>query len=217
MLPFTPDQFLSVFVTYNSAIWPIQIGAYLLGGVAVALLFRKPPGGDRVIVGVLAAMWLWTAIYHALFFADINKAAYLFAALFVVQGGYLLYEGCYRGRIHFSLGSGFLAWLGLAFTAYAAVLYPLIGMMSGHPYPAMPMFGVTPCPVTIFTFGMLLATVPPLSRSLLVIPFVWSLIGGSAAILLHVPQDWFLLVSGLLAVPLIAFRSGLAVQPQQTR
>ena len=218
MLPFTPEQFLSVFVSYNNAIWPIQIGAYLLGGTAAALLFRKPPGGDRVIAGILAAMWLWTAIfYHALFFADINKAAYLFAALFVVQGGYLFYEGCYRGRIHFSFGSGPLAWLGLAFTAYAAILYPLIGMMSGHPYPAMPMFGVTPCPVTIFTFGMLLATVPPLSRSLLVIPFVWSLIGGSAAILLHVPQDWFLLVSGLIAVPLIAFRSGLAVQPQQTR
>ena len=39
MLPFTPDQFLSVFVTYNNAIWPIQIVAHLLGGVAVALLF----------------------------------------------------------------------------------------------------------------------------------------------------------------------------------
>lgn len=217
MLPFTPDQFLSVFVTYNNAIWPIEIGAYLLGGIAVALLFRKPPSGDRVIAGVLAAMWLWTAIaYHALFFADINKAAYFFAALFVIQGGYLFYEGCYRGRIQFTVGSGPLAWLGLAFAAYAAILYPLIGMMTGHPYPAMPMFGVTPCPVTIFTFGMLLATVPPLSRWLLVIPFVWSLIGGSAAILLHVPQDWFLLVSGLIAVPMIAFRSGLAVQPQRT-
>lgn len=218
MLPFTPDQFLSVFVTYNNAIWPVQIGAYLLGGIAVALLFRRPQGGDRVIASILAAMWLWTAIaYHALFFADINKAAYSFAALFVIQGAYLIYEGCYRGRIQFTVGSGPLAWLGLAFAAYAAILYPLIGMMTGHPYPAMPMFGVTPCPVTIFTFAMLLATVPPLSRWLLVIPFVWSLIGGSAAILLNVPQDWFLLVSGLIAVPLIAFRPGLAVQPQQTR
>lgn len=216
MLPFTPEQFLSVFVKYNNAIWPIQIVAYLLGAIAIALLFRKPQGGDRMIVAILAAMWLWTAIaYHALFFADINKAAYLFAALFVIQGGYLFYEGCYRGRIHFAVGSKPLAWLGIAFAAYAAILYPLIGMLTGHSYPAMPMFGVTPCPVTIFTFGMLLATVPPLSRSLLVIPFVWSLIGGSAAILLHVPQDWLLLVSGLIAVPLIAFRSGLAVQPQQ--
>ncbi|MEH2626574.1 hypothetical protein V1292_004629 [Bradyrhizobium sp. AZCC 1719] len=218
MLPFTPAQFLSVFVKYNNAIWPVQIVAYLLGAIAVALLFRKPQGDDRTIAAILAAMWLWTAIaYHALFFADINKAAYLFAALFVIQGSYLFYEGCYRGRLRFVVGSGPLAWLGIAFAAYAAILYPLIGMLTGHPYPAMPMFGVTPCPVTIFTFGMLLATMPPLSRWLLPIPFVWSLIGGSAAILLHVPQDWFLLVSGLIATPLIAFRSQPSRQPQPAR
>jgi hypothetical protein len=41
MLPFTPEQFLAVFVNCNNAIWPIQIAAYLLGGIAVALLFRK--------------------------------------------------------------------------------------------------------------------------------------------------------------------------------
>jgi hypothetical protein len=44
-------------------------------------------------------------------------------------------------------------------------------------------------------------------RWLLVIPVVWSLIGGSAAILLNVAQDWFLLVSGLIAVPLIVVRN----------
>jgi hypothetical protein len=38
---------------------------------------------------------------------------------------------------------------------------------------------------------------------LLVIPFAWSLIGGSAAFLLGVPQDWALLVSGLLAAPML--------------
>ena len=204
MLPFTPDQFLAVFASYNDAIWPIQIGAYQLGGLAVALLFWRPQGADRVIAGILAAMWLWTGIaYHALFFSAINKAAYLFAALFVIQGCYLIYAGVYRGRIRFGLGTGPACWIGLALVAYAAVVYPLVGIATGHPYPAMPMFGVTPCPVTIFTFGLLLLASPPLSRWLLVIPFVWSLIGGSAAILLHVPQDWLLLVSGFVAVPLI--------------
>ena len=207
MLPFTPDQFLAIFVNYNQAIWPSQIGAYLLGGIAVALLFWKRPAGDQVISGVLALMWLWTATaYHALFFASINKAAYLFAALFFVQGLWLAYEGCFRSRLHFSIGSSRIAWLGVAFVFYASILYPLIGLMTGHSYPATPTFGVTPCPVTIFAFGMLLATEPPISRRLLVIPFIWSLIGGSAALLLHVPQDWFLLVSGLISVPMIAFR-----------
>ena len=207
MLPFTPDQFLAVFASYNDTIWPIQIGAYQLGGLAVALLFWRPQGADRVIAGILAAMWLWTGIaYHALFFSAINKAAYLFGALFVIQGSYLIHAGVYRGRIRFGLGTGPACWIGLALVAYAAVVYPLVGIATGHPYPAMPMFGVTPCPVTIFTFGLLLLATPPLSRWLLVIPFVWSLIGGSAAILLHVPQDWLLLASGFVTVRLIVFR-----------
>src|SRR5450759_4434354 len=99
MLPFTSEQFLAVFVAYNEAIWPIQIAAYLLGAIAVALLFWNPPGADRIIVAIIAAMWLWTGVaYHALFFSAINKAAYIFAALFIAQGGALIYAGVYRDR-----------------------------------------------------------------------------------------------------------------------
>jgi hypothetical protein len=208
VLPFTPDQFLAVFGNYNTAIWPIQIGAYLLGGVALALLFRKSPGADRAITGILAAMWLWTGLaYHALFFSAINKAAYLFAALFVIQGASLIYPGAYHDQIRFSLRPGLATWAGWLFIVYSAILYPLISLSTGNVYPEMPMFGVTPCPVTIFTFGFLLLTTPPLSRWLLVIPSIWSLIGGSAAILLHIPQDWLLLASGFMAVPLIVSRN----------
>jgi Family of unknown function (DUF6064) len=38
-LPFTQDQFFAVFENYNRAIWPAQIAAYLLGGLAVVLAF----------------------------------------------------------------------------------------------------------------------------------------------------------------------------------
>jgi hypothetical protein len=208
MLPFTPEQFLAVFANYNDAIWPTQIGAYLLGGIAVTLLFWKPQSADRVIVAIVSAMWLWTGLaYHAVFFSAINTAAYLFAILFIIQGGVLIYAGVYHDRIRFSLRSELATWVGLSFIAYAVIFYPLISVATGHYYPVMPMFGVTPCPVTIFTFGVLLLTTPPLARWLLVIPFVWSLIGGSAAILLHVPQDWLLLVSGVIALPLIAYRN----------
>lgn len=49
----------------------------------------------------------------------------------------------------------------------------------------------------IFTFGLLpLTNRTPLV--LLVIPALWSLVGGSAAFLLHVPEDWLLLAIGLL-------------------
>jgi hypothetical protein len=217
VLPFTPEQFLAVFVSYNSAIWPIQIAAYLLGGVAVALLFLKLREGDRVIASILAVMWLWTGFgYHGLAFSVINKVAYLFAALFIVQGCYLLYVGVYRSQISFGLRHDLATGIGAAFVAYAVIVYPLISVATGHHYPEMPMFGVTPCPVTIFTFGLLLLTVRPVPRWLFIIPFVWSLIGGSAAILLHVPQDWLLLISGCIAVPLIIFRDRQAMQVSRT-
>ena len=213
MLPFTPEQFLGVFVNYNDAIWPIQIAAYVLGAISIASLFRRTRAADRVIAGILAAMWLWTGVaYHALSFSVINKAAYIFAALFIVEGCYLVYAGVYRDQIRFGLRPLLATAVGISLMAYTAIAYPLIGVATGHRYPEMPMFGVTPCPVTIFTFGMLLLTLRPVPSWLFVIPFVWSLIGGSAAILLNVPQDWLLLVSGFIASPLMFFRDRQPLQ-----
>jgi hypothetical protein len=208
MLPFTQAQFLAVFAAYNAAIWPAQIAAYFLGLGAVFCLGRPSQTNGRIVSGVLAAMWLWTGIaYHGLFFSQINKAAFGFGLLFVVQGALIIDAGVIRSRLRFGLSNTLAGWVGLAFVAYAAVLYPLIGTATGHAFPELPMFGVTPCPVVIFTFGLLLLAANALPLWLLVVPFLWSLIGGSAAILLDVPQDWPLLASGFIAVPLIVMRN----------
>lgn len=204
MLPFSRDRFLAVFATYNHAIWPWEIVAYVLGIIAVAAFVRQCSAASRIVAGVLALMWGWTGIaYHWLFFAQINRAAFVFGALFVVQGGFLAYAGVIRNQIALQPERGIAAWVGGGLVAYAAILYPLIGLMTGHAYATLPMFGVTPCPVTLFTFGILLFASNRLPRWLLVIPFLWSLIGGSAAVLLGIAQDWLLPVSGLIAIRLI--------------
>jgi hypothetical protein len=65
--------------------------------------FRKTRAADRVIAGILAAMWLRTGVaHHALSFSVINKAAYIFAALFIVEGCYLI-AGVYCDQIRFGL------------------------------------------------------------------------------------------------------------------
>jgi hypothetical protein len=157
MLPFTREEFIAVFVDYNAAIWPAQIAAYLLGIAAVACLFRPSRASDWLIAGVLAATWVWTGIaYHGLFFSEINRAAFLFGLLFVVEGALIAHCGLVRDRLKVGVSKSLAGWAGLAFLAYAGILYPLIGVLAGHPYPEMPMFGVTPCPVTIFTFGFFL-------------------------------------------------------------
>lgn len=204
MLPFGREQFFDVFAAYNGAVWPLQIAAYGLGALALALVFWPVRHGDRIVSAILASMWLWTGVaYHGLFFAPINPAAYGFVLLFVVQGVLLFAGGVFAHRLQFAFRRTPAAWVGLLFVVYATFIYPLVGIGSGHAYPRLPMFGITPCPVTIFTFGMFLLAVPHFPRWLLVIPFIWSLIGGSAALLLGVSQDWLLLVSGVVAIPLI--------------
>jgi len=207
MLPFTVAQFFDVFARYNDAIWPAQIIAYLVGVAALAFLVRRGRQADLVTTACLAGMWLWTGIaYHWLFFAAINDAALVFGAIFIAQALLLLYEGLVRKRLRFGFDGSPAALVGLVFVFYAAVLYPIIGISTGHEYPRLPTFGLTPCPVTIFTLGLLLLTVSPVPASTWIVPALWSLIGGTAAFLLDVPQDWALLFSGFLAIPLIVLR-----------
>ena len=200
MLPFTRDQFLALFVQYNAEIWPVQLVAYVLGLAMIFLVFIPTTGRNRLIAVGLAAMWGWTGlVYHGAYFSGINQAAPVFAALFALQAALFLYYGAIRERMKFRPSRGARAWVGWTLIAYAAVAYPVIGLWSGHSIKEVPMFGITPCPVTIFTLGLLLLA-RPMPRGLLAIPFLWSLVGGSAAFLLGVPQDWVLAFSGFAAL-----------------
>ena len=211
MLPFTREQFIAVFAEYNVAVWPAQVVGYLLGLAMIGMLVRPSNAGNRLIGAGLAAMWIWTGVaYHGLHFSAINKAAWAFGALFVVQGILFLQAVVIGGRPRFGRPNGMAKWLGWVFVIYASAVYPLMGIWTGHRYPEMPMFGITPCPVTIFTFGLWLLTTTPVPRRLFVIPLLWSLIGGSAAFLLAVPQDWLLLFSGVVTVLVLRFDRGRA-------
>ena len=216
MLPFTHAQFAENLAQYNLDVWPVQVLAYVLAlGVILAIL-RPSPNAGRFVAAALGAMWLWTGIaYHGVHFSGINKAAFLFAALFVTQA-MLFFRAGVLDSFRFGSSGRAAAWLGWGLMLYASVLYTLLGLWGGQRYPEMPMFGITPCPVTIFTFGVLLLTTAPISRWLLVIPVIWSLIGGSAAFLLQVPQDWLLLFSGLSVIPLLwgSGRAKLNLQPR---
>lgn len=209
MLPFTRDQFLGVFALYNShaAVWPAQFVAYALGLAMVLLIFRRTATARRTIGAGLALMWLWTGIaYHWLHFAPVNPAAIGFGLLFVAQGLLFLQLAITGRGPDFGPAPGFGGMLGWALVGYAALLYPLVGYWSGHRYPAMPMFGITPCPLTLFTLGLLLLTVTRVPWRLLVVPVAWSLVGGSAALLLGIESDWPLLASGVATAAALAWR-----------
>lgn len=90
--------------------------------------------------------------------------------------------------------------IGLAMILYALVVYPAIGWARGTPLLDGPTFGA-PCPLVIYTFGMLLlARAVPLV--LLPIPLAWAAIGTSAIVAFDIVPDVGLPAAAVAAVVL---------------
>ncbi len=195
-LPFSQTQFLEVFAAYNAAIWPLQIATLLLGVLAIVLVFSACRWSDRIISAVLALLWALMGIgYHWLYFSTVNPAAWIFGGLFMLAASVFLIEGTIRDSIRFRPRTGISGWVATVLIVYGIAVYPATSLLVTHPYPQTPLFGVAPCPTTIFTLGMLLLAKHPTPFFLAALPIIWSLIGASAAILLDVPQDLALIVA----------------------
>jgi hypothetical protein len=196
-LPFTRDQFFEVFARYNEGVMPLQLALLLLALSAFGAMVIRRPGSDRVVSAILAGLWAWMGIvYHFNYFAPVNPAAPVFAAMFLAAAALFAWAGVVRGRLVFDDDSRARRIVGHALIAYALVGYPIVSLLLGRQYPDVPTFGV-PCPTTIFTMGMLAFLSRPFPRYVLVVPIAWAFIGGQAAFLLGVPEDLGLWLAGL--------------------
>ncbi len=199
-MPFNRQEFLDVFAAYNAAIWPAHLVAYAVGALALVGLWMPRAFRRRIVLTALAVLWAWTGIgYHILFFASINPVAILFGVIFLAQALLLVAFAVRNHRPELSLRSR-TRWIGWGLVMTAIVAYPLAAMLAGDVYPRIPMFGVTPCPLDIFTFGILLFSRTRIPWVLLLIPLLWSVVGGSAALLLGLYQDIALPVAAACAV-----------------
>jgi hypothetical protein len=203
MLPFSRYEFFGVFAAYNAATWPAAIVAYVLAIAALLFACRATQKSSHVVAAILALMWGWVGVmYHGAYFSQINPVARVFAAAFVLQALLFVLNAVRDSGLEFGPRSRVRTAAGAIMIVYALIAYPLIGLAVGETYSAMPLFGVTPCPLLIFTFALMLWA----TRArwwLWIVPIMWSVVGGSAALLLSVPQDWalpFFAVTGLILI-----------------
>jgi len=203
--PFTTEQFFDIFIHYNTSVWPVQVLLNLLALFVIFIAIRKFSFSDTVISWVLAFLWLWMGIvYHLIFFSSINPAAYVFGVLFIMQGLLFIYAGAIKKNVSFDYKTDALHVTGIVFILYALFIYPMLGIAFGHVYPASPTFGL-PCPTAIFTFGILLWSVR-MPKWIIIIPFIWSIIGFTAVLKFSVAEDSGLLITGVISTILLLFR-----------
>jgi len=201
--PITTDQFFSVFEKYNHAIFPVQIVLFLLTILALIAIGSKIKQKDKFVAGILGVLWLWIGIgYHIAFFSGINKVAYGFGFLFILQGLFLLWEGVLLYNLKFVFKNSIQSYFGYFFILYGLIIYPVVGYLI-EPNLSRTISVGLPCPTLILTFGFLLLCDKKFSKYLLIIPSLWAVIGISAVIKLGVYQDSMLLIAAIIADVLI--------------
>jgi len=193
-LPFSREEFFDLFAAYNAALWPAVVVLWVASVLAVVWVVSSQRSHGRWISGLLAVHWAWSAVaYHLVFFTRINPAAWLFAAIFLLQAGLLSWSGVIKGQLAFMTVRTAWTPIGWLLVVYA-LLYPAISAAEHGSILKIPTFGL-PCPTTIFTAGLLLLGAST-SGSLTIVPIIWAVVGGSAAFLLGVSADYALPVAG---------------------
>ncbi len=153
--PFTAEQFFNVFEKYNSAVFPFQL-IIIFSGIAGLFLLRSEYSLKNKLIGAwLGLLWIWMGlVYHFTFFAEINKAAYVFGGAFILQGSLILVNTFFKNRLIFISRLRATDYPGYFFILFGLVLYPLIGYFIEGTLARTITLGL-PCPSTILTFGSL--------------------------------------------------------------
>ena len=102
-LPFTTEQFFNVIEKYNLTMFPLQLIILLLGIICIFLLHSKLSAKDKLIGIYIGILWIWIGVaYHLVYFTVINKAAFLFGGIFILEGIFILFSTFGKNRFIFA-------------------------------------------------------------------------------------------------------------------
>ncbi len=209
--PFT--AFLAMFDRFNAAVWPMQLVCYASAVAMVGLALWQGRRASQLICLLAAAVFAWVGIvFFGVLDSDMGvldgviNLAWLWAAVFILEALLFLVAGLVRRDLVIAPRWDLSSVLGAVFMFYALVAYPIIGLLSGHPLHTLPVFGLAPCPTTIFFFGLLLWARPPAPKYLLLLPLAWALQAMPSNIAMGHVADFVMALVGVITVGLIIWR-----------
>ena len=134
MLSFSLEEFLLVLESYNLAIWPLQIIAYVL--IVLVLFFSLKPTkySTKIVLAILSFFWLFAGIVFCfIYWAPSHIFGYIFGIFCTVQGLLFLYS-ITRSDITISSPDNAYTFIGILFVLYAIIGYQVFGYYLGHIY-----------------------------------------------------------------------------------
>jgi hypothetical protein len=198
-MPFTTEEFIAVFRNYNTAVFPFQLIIFVAGIIILIIIHKNSSAVNKFIYYFAGFLNLWIGVvYNFIFFTKINKAAFLFGVLFLLQAILLVITAISGKRTGFEINKNPRVYIGYFFMLFGLILYPVINLLLGKSLDSTISLGL-PCPTTIFIFGIFLLTETNFPKYLLIIPSLWAILGFSAALSFGVYQDVMLPVTAIAA------------------
>ena len=101
-LLFSPRTYYRLIERYDLAVWPAQAVTIASGLGILVLLRRRPAGYERIVWGMVAALWGWVAVaFLWRRYATINWAVIYMVPLFLLELLLLLWSGVARNSLSF--------------------------------------------------------------------------------------------------------------------
>lgn len=187
--------------TYNNAIFPMQIIIMIVAIILTYFLFAKPgTKTNKLMKAYLSFTFAWNGIIFFLIFGKELPGIFLGAPLFIIVAILFAWD-IFGNKTQLRLPD--IKWQRylMMFWILLAFLYPLIGLAFGHYYPKTCIFGVMPCPTTVFALALLVAAIPKVDKKVYVLLLVWALPAfGKCLGALNLYEDCVLFWTGIYAL-----------------
>jgi hypothetical protein len=190
------EHFFQRMAEYNNAIWPAQIISYVLAIIIIINSVKQWKVSNEINTTILAM----------LFFSKFQTQYYVWGILWILQGIFFIIIG-FKNKFDYKIQKNWYSYAGILFILYALVVYPLIGSFVGHGFPRGPIFGVAPCPVCVFTFGVLLFVDKKVPISVLLFPLLWAILSIYPIIMMGIIADVGEIVVAVIGFTLIVIRN----------
>jgi len=192
------EDWWSTSGTYNIAIFPMQIIAMVTGITLTYFLFAKPNAKtNNLMKAYLAFTFAWNGIVFFLIYGKELPGTFLGAPLFIITA-VLFAADILTKKTEFKLPDARWHNCLTVFWILCAFLYPLIGLPLGHYYPKTCIFGVFPCPTTVFALALLAAATPKVDKKAYTLLLIWALPSiGKCFGALDLQEDCILFIAGV--------------------
>ena len=204
----TTEAFRSNLESYNNAIFPMQIITLIVAIILTYFLFAKLSAKtNNVMKAYLAFTYAWMAVVYYFILAPSSlKPGFPILGIFFAVVALLFAIDILTGKTEFKLPkTRRRKYLTLILIIYALVLYPSMDWVLGHPYPRILLFGVVPCPTTIFAIALLAGAIPKVDKKVFALLLLPALGFGFLGPIQHgFYVDFVLLASGIYGLVMLA-------------